>query len=84
MGSSTPAFRCQRAKLICTLIFFELSFLLRFMWDIVIVDLIYENSSLFAYFMIYDVIVLAEGLSFLALFVFHNKNFTRKATPNSP
>ena len=51
---------------------FELAYGVRFVYDVFISS---RRYSFFVTHMIADLMVLTEGLSFLALLIFHNKNF---------
>ena len=75
-------FRREKFNLSVILIFFELSYLLRFVWDVFIADV--YDSDVFYYELGYDTMAYAEGLAFMALLLQHNRNFKQiEAVPEA-
>ena len=62
-------------RLITLLIFFELSYLSRFLWDIVIINELEEDS--FSYIIGFDITLYIDVLPFIGLLLIHHKNFKR-------
>ena len=59
--------------LFVTLCCFELSYLIRAIWDLKSSPLQYSNF--FLYCILWDVVAIIDGLSFFALLYFHYRNF---------
>ena len=74
-GQQIYNFDREMRTLTIVLFFFELSYLSRFLWDEFAITFINGNYE-FGYFMLYDAITLCDGMSFLAILVFHKRNFT--------
>ncbi len=56
------------------LAFFEISYLIRFVWDDYLNENLYDGSN-FYYELSYDLVGYADGMSFVALLLFHRSNF---------
>ena len=52
------------------LIFFELSYLIRFLWDVT-----FKTRNTFVGILCYDIVSYIDGFAFLALLLSHRKNF---------
>ena len=70
----------ERRYLLLILFLFELSYGMRFMYD---VTAFWQESLSFGDCIIYDLLSLFDGLSFLALLLFHYNNFTAYSTSSS-
>ena len=58
------------------MIFFELSYLTRFLWDqFGAPDEAFFDRNPFGFFMILNSVYILDGFSFTALFIFHYRNF---------
>ena len=62
------------------LIFFEMSFFVRFLWDDYLEEKINNNGTIFTYLMVNEIVVVFEGLSFSTLLMFHFINFRRQSS----
>ena len=71
--SSSDDFKKESCTLNIMLFFFELSYLFRFFWDQYLHKIWKEKS--FAYRTAYDVSLYIDVLPFIALLLFHWKNF---------
>ena len=81
-SNNQEQFRREKSNLSVILIFFELSYLMRFIWDKFIADA--SDLSLFYYELGYDMMAYAGGLAFMALLLQHNRNFMqRTAAPEA-
>ena len=72
-------FKKEKCNLAIILFFFELSYLLRFIWDNFIEELLLPedevDQSMFPYSLAYDSLVYVEGLAFMTLLLQHTCNF---------
>ena len=73
-GRATYSFKREQRTLAIILVFFGLSYLIRFIWDAYLEAKI-RSESIFEFEMVYDLVNFADGVSFAALLLFHNKNF---------
>ena len=82
-GSDAPqSFYREKRNLSIILFFFELSYLVRFLWDKFISPALYDaNAPLFYYALLYDLMAYAEGLAFMVLLLQHSCNFRMKNMP---
>ena len=76
-------FKKEQCTLATILVFFELGFLSRFVWDAILAELLFNEEKWFAICMVYDLIAYLEGLSFSALLLFHRNNFKSGASSES-
>ena len=74
-GTAPYFFRREKCTLAIILIFFGLSYLVRFVWDEFLHELLCSLESLFFNWLVYDLIGYIDGLSFAALLLFHKSNF---------
>ena len=59
------------------MIFFELSYLMRFLWDEIFNKMLMkDDSTLYSYLMLAQTVLILDGVSFLVLLLFHRMNFT--------
>ena len=65
----------ETCRLVTLLIFFELSYLSRFLWDMVIINDLEEDS--FPYIIGFDVTLYIDVLPFIGLLLIHHNNFKR-------
>ena len=68
------AMKGEKILLVTVLVFFELSYFVRFLTDLTGADM-KADEQYFKFFMCIDFTYLFEALSFLALLIFHSKNF---------
>lgn len=72
-GRKVSIFKREKTTLLTILFFYEISYLLRFLEDVCqIVD---YKDDLFTYLIFIDVMFIFDGLSLLALLIFHFVNF---------
>ena len=71
----TYEFKKERYTLAIILFFFELSYGLRFVWDVLIYSGSDNTSKGFGYYLAFDMVGFVDSLSFTALLLFHRKNF---------
>ena len=58
------------------MVFFELSYLMRFLWDEIFNKLLMKSySTLYSYLMLAQTVLILDGVSFLVLLLFHRMNF---------
>ena len=62
----------EKQNLLVILLLFEVSFFVRFVWDLTNVPL---THYYFAFITIYDIVVFFEGLSFFAMLLVHFRSF---------
>ena len=72
---STYSFSKEKYALVMILFFFELSYGLRFVWDVLIYSGSDNTSKGFGYYLAFDMVGFVDSLSFTALLLFHRKNF---------
>ena len=72
---ATGVFRKEQCTLIITLVCFELSYLIRFVWDEYLAYKLYELATCFQCELVYDLLSYFEALSFVALLLCHKRNF---------
>ena len=75
MNGKNDLFRRELCTQTAILIAFELSFLLRFAWDVFLFYSLFDLSSMFDFLLAFDVVSYVAGFSYLALLLFHRKNF---------
>ena len=71
----TSRFAGEIKTLSWTLVFFEASYLLRFLWDEFGTQLFLNKDKIFMYYILYDVVISFDAFSYLALLIFHFLNF---------
>ena len=59
-----------------TLLFFELSYFVRFLWDIYILAAI---SDPYTIWLVYDLVLYLDVLPYICLLLFHSRNFRQTA-----
>ena len=65
--------------MVTILVVYGFSYLLRFVWDEVIRETLLEKTDdVFLFYLVFDVVGYAEGLSLAALLLFHKSNFKLK------
>ena len=74
-GKRTYQFKKEQCNMVIVLLFFELSYGIRYVNDQFFSQQILEKRGLYAYFVSYQVIVALDGVSFLVLLLFHYRNF---------
>ena len=79
----TYQFKKEQRTLLIILFFFEMSYGFRFFIDsLVLTGWTCQNS--FKVFLQYDIMCFCDGLSFLPLLLFHNKNFQSQTNLDEP
>ena len=68
-------FKKEKFTLAIILAFFGLSYLFRFLWDEFLGFKLLNLNNEFYFFLVYDIVSYADGLSFTALLLFHRTNF---------
>ena len=68
------SFRSEKTVLITVLLFFELSYIVRTVFDMTGLRILYEKGA-FGYYVFADLAYILEAASFLTLLLFHSKNF---------
>ena len=77
-GTGSYIFRKEKCTLAIILIFFGLSYLIRFVWDEFLNALLMELEWYFIVELGYDIVCFFDGLSLAALLLFHKSNFKVK------
>lgn len=72
---ATYHFKKEKFTLAIILAFFGLSYLFRFLWDEFLGFRLLNLDNDFYFFLVYDIVSYADGLSFTALLLFHRSNF---------
>ena len=54
---------------------FSLSYLLRYIWNVFLLEGFYLNNKSFGKWLLHDAVILFDGLSLLALILTHYQNF---------
>ena len=76
--NSTNLFRRELCTQTLILIGFELSYLIRFAWDAYLVNSTFNKNNMFNFWLAFDIVNYAAGLTYAALLLFHRKNFSIK------
>ena len=74
-NSAAYHFKKEKFTLAIVLAFFGLSYLFRFLWDEFLGFKLLNLDNDFYFFLVYDIVIYADGLSFTALLLFHRSNF---------
>ena len=77
MGQENDNFIAEKRRIFFILILFDISYFLRFIWDLTIAKI--ENS--FVYLLLGDLVyLLCDGFTLLALLILHRKSFLNKVS----
>ena len=69
------SFRRENLALVIILFFFCLSYGIRFVFNVYLDDHWLDRGKWFAWYLTIDIISLGEGTSFMAVLLYHSKNF---------
>ena len=77
-SNSTNLFRKELCNQTLILISFEVSYLIRFAWDVYLVKSTFDINNMFNFWLAFDITNYVAGLTYAALLLFHRKNFSAK------